>query len=47
MNELHDTLINIQIFAFVGLLIWLYSRPSHLEKTSRDEGAEVLRDRED
>jgi hypothetical protein len=38
MSNLRDTLINIQIFAFVGLLVWLYFRPSHLEKSKRAKG---------
>lgn len=24
MSSLLDTLVNIQIFAFIGLLVWLY-----------------------
>ncbi len=24
MNNILDTLINLQIFAFIGLLLWLY-----------------------
>jgi hypothetical protein len=27
MHGLGDTLINILIFAYIGLLIWLYARP--------------------
>ncbi len=27
MSNLIDTLINLQIFAFIGLLVWLYFRP--------------------
>ena len=37
MSDLRDTIINIQIFAFIGLLLWLYFRPSHLEKSHRSE----------
>lgn len=28
MNDLVDTLLNIEVFAFIGLLIWLYLKPS-------------------
>ena len=24
MNDLADTIMNIEIFAFIGLLVWLY-----------------------
>tara|TARA_R110002074_G_scaffold1107_1_gene6567 strand:- start:4 stop:105 length:102 start_codon:yes stop_codon:yes gene_type:complete len=24
MNDLTDTIMNIEIFAFIGLLVWLY-----------------------
>lgn len=27
MNELTDTIMNIEVFAFIGLLIWLYFKP--------------------
>lgn len=27
MNGLVDTLLNIEVFAFIGLLIWLYVKP--------------------
>lgn len=27
MSDLTDTILNIEIFAFVGLLIWLYVKP--------------------
>lgn len=39
MSDIVDTLINIEIFAFIGLLIYLYLRPSHLEslRTSDDQ----------
>jgi len=28
MSDLSDTLINILIFAFIGLLVWLYIKPN-------------------
>lgn len=27
MSNLLDTLLNIEVFAFIGLLVWLYFRP--------------------
>jgi hypothetical protein len=27
MNNILDTLMNIEVFAFIGLLIWLYLKP--------------------
>ena len=27
MSALIDTLMNIEIFAFIGLLVWLYLKP--------------------
>jgi hypothetical protein len=27
MSGLGDTLINVVIFAFIGLLVWLYAKP--------------------
>jgi hypothetical protein len=27
MSNLLDTYMNIQVFAFIGLLIWLYLKP--------------------
>ena len=27
MSDLLDTLLNIEVFGFIGLLIWLYLKP--------------------
>ena len=27
MNNLLDTLLNLEVFLFIGLLIWLYFKP--------------------
>ncbi len=27
MSNLLDTLLNIEVFAFIGLLVWLYFKP--------------------
>ena len=29
MSNLHDTFMNIVVFAFIGLLIWLYFKPTN------------------
>lgn len=44
MSDLRDTIINIEIFAFIGLLVWLYFRPSHLEKSHRSEAGDAPAD---
>lgn len=41
MSDLRDTIINIEIFAFIGLLLWLYFRPSHLETSQRAEARDA------
>ncbi len=32
MSNLLDTLLNIEVFAFIGLLVWLYFKPSALDR---------------
>ncbi len=27
MSDLLDTILNIEVFAFIGLLVWLYLKP--------------------
>lgn len=34
MNHLLDTIMNIEVFLFIGLLVWLYFKPD-----SRDQGS--------
>jgi hypothetical protein len=34
MNNLIDTIMNIEVFLFIGLLVWLYFKPD-----SRDQGS--------
>lgn len=36
MNDFIDTLLNIEVFAFIALLVWLYVKPS---ANDRIEGA--------
>ena len=33
MNNVLDTLLNIEIFAFIGVLIWLYLKPVRMDET--------------
>ena len=35
MSDLSDTLINILIFAFIGLLVWLYIKPDGDDEENR------------
>lgn len=28
MNEWLDTLLNLEVFAFIGLMVWLYFKPA-------------------
>ena len=35
MNDTLDTFLNVTVFAFIGLLIWLYLRPA---KTGSGDG---------
>lgn len=32
MSEFVDTLLNIEVFAFIALLVWLYVKPSALDQ---------------
>ncbi len=36
MNEWLDTLLNIEVFAFIGLMVWLYFKP--IESDDGDPG---------
>lgn len=37
MSNLLDTLLNIGIFAFIGILIWLYFKPVHMDKNDSSD----------
>jgi hypothetical protein len=39
MAELIDTLMNLFVFAFVGLLVWLYFKEPHSDRQDRDNGS--------
>ena len=36
INELLDTVMNIEVFLFIGLLIWLYFKPVDNDNDSSD-----------
>ena len=36
MNEVLDTVMNIEVFLFIGLLIWLYFKPVDKDRNSKD-----------
>jgi hypothetical protein len=36
MNEILDTVMNIEVFLFIGLLIWLYFKPVDKDNNSKD-----------
>ncbi len=36
MSDISDTIMNIEIFAFIGILIWLYLKPVSIERPSAD-----------
>jgi len=37
ISPLYDTFLNVVAFAFIGLLFWLYFKPSAIDK--EDQGA--------
>ena len=36
MDEILDTVMNIEVFLFIGLLIWLYFKPVNKDNDSKD-----------
>jgi len=36
MNDLLDTVMNIEVFLFIGLLVWLYFKPDSRDQDSSD-----------
>ncbi len=40
MSNLLDTLMNIEVFAFIGLLIWLYFKPIEQDNTDDSDKPE-------
>lgn len=37
MSEVYDTFSNIVVFAYVGLLLWLYFKPSAIDRDDRED----------
>jgi hypothetical protein len=37
MSNLYDTFSNIVVFAYIGLLFWLYFRPAALDEDEPDD----------
>ncbi|XXK21306.1 hypothetical protein ACMAY5_08770 [Arenicellales bacterium nBUS_48] len=37
MNNLLDTFLNLTVFAFVGLLVWLYFKPLPPDEDNRQD----------
>ena len=35
MSNLADTLLNLEIFVFVGVLVWLYLKPVNFDDDNR------------
>ena len=36
MSNLLDTVMNIEVFLFIGLLVWLYFKPVNKDRDSPD-----------
>jgi hypothetical protein len=36
MNSVLDTFLNIEVFLFIGLLVWLYFKPDSRDQDSPD-----------
>lgn len=32
MNPLLDTIMNIEVFVFIGVMVWLYMRPADIDR---------------
>ena len=39
MFELFDTLMNLFVFVFIGLLVWLYIKEPHPDLKTEDNGS--------
>ena len=40
MSNLFDTLMNLLVFAFVGLMVWLYFKETASDRKHRDDGSD-------
>lgn len=39
MDNLIETLMNLMVFAFIGLLVWLYFKPESSERKQHNNGS--------
>jgi len=47
MNNLLDTFLNLTVFAFIGLLVWLYFKPLPLDEENQRDTENTSRTNED
>ena len=47
MNNLLDTFLNLTVFAFIGLLVWLYFRPLPSDEDNQRDTENTSRTNED
>ena len=47
MNNLLDTFLNLTVFAFIGLLVWLYFRPLPSDEDNQWDTENTSRENED
>ncbi|MHC8598256.1 hypothetical protein ACYVVU_08175 [Arenicellales bacterium IMCC55707] len=47
MNNLLDTFLNLTVFAFIGLLVWLYFKPLPPDEDNQRDTENTSREDED
>ena len=47
MNNLLDTFLNLTVFAFIGLLVWLYFKPLPSDEDNQRDTENTSRENED
>lgn len=47
MNNLLDTFLNLTVFAFIGLLVWLYFKPLPRDENNQRDTENTSRENED
>ena len=47
MNNLLDTFLNLTVFAFIGLLVWLYFKPLPSDEDNQRDTENPSRENED
>ncbi len=47
MNNLLDTFLNLTVFAFIGLLVWLYFKPLPSDEDNQRDTENTSRTNED